>query len=458
MSKQYDIIVVGGGPGGYVAAIKAGQYGAKVALVEKENVGGICLNHGCIPTKTFLKSAKVYKTMQHSFDYGVTTSGQIGFDWAKIVSRKDGVVKTLTGGVSSLLKKNGVDVYNGFGEIKSATEVVVNGETLITKNVIIATGASAIVPPIPGVKEAYEKGIVVTSRELLNVKNYPKTILIVGGGVIGVEFATVFNSFGSKVTIIEKMDGILPTMDDDVRTAYTKSLVKEGIEVLTGAEVKAVNDHKLTYNLNGKDVTVEGDLILMAVGTRANSKGLEHLGLDMDRANIKTNEYLQTNVKGIYAIGDVNGKFMLAHVAEHEGIIAVEHILGKGHAKMDYDKVPSCIYGSPEIAAIGLTEREAKARGIDYKVSKVPLAAVGKALADGEREGFIKLIVDKKYLEVVGAHIYAYNATELISEFSVAMEAEATAYEIAHAIHPHPTLSELNLEAALGAIDKPIHF
>ncbi len=458
MSKQYDIIVVGGGPGGYVAAIKAAQYGAKVALVEKENVGGICLNHGCIPTKTFLKSAKVYKTMQHSFDYGVTTSGQIGFDWTKIVSRKDAVVKQLTGGVSGLLRKNGVDVYNGFGDIKSANEVVVNGETLNTKNVIIATGASAIVPPIQGVKEAYEKGIVVTSRELLNVKNYPKTILIVGGGVIGVEFATVFNSFGSKVTIIEKMDGILPTMDDDVRTAYTKSLIKEGIEVLTGAEVKSVNDHMLTYNLNGKDVTISGDLILMAVGTRANSKGLEHLGLEMDRANIKTNEYLQTNVKGIYAIGDVNGKFMLAHVAEHEGIVAVEHILGKGHAKMDYDKIPSCIYGSPEIAAIGLTEREAKARGIDYKVSKVPLAAVGKALADGEREGFIKLIVDKKYLEVVGAHIYAYNATELISEFSVAMEAEATAYEIAHAIHPHPTLSELNLEAALGAIDKPIHF
>ena len=457
MAKQYDIIVVGGGPGGYVAAIKAAQLGAKTALVEKEVVGGICLNHGCIPTKTFLKSAKVYKTLQHSNDYGVTSTGSIGFDWSKIVSRKDGVVKQLTGGVAFLLKKNGVDVYNGFGDIKSANEVVVNGESLQTKNVIIATGASAIVPPIPGVEDAYKKGIVVTSRELLAIQNYPKSILIVGGGVIGVEFATVFNSFGSKVTIIEKMDGILPTMDEEVRVAYTKTLKRDGIEILTGAEVKSVNDHKLTYNLAGQDVTIEGDLILMAVGTRANSKGLEHLGLEMDRANIKTNEYLQTNVPGIYAIGDVNGKFMLAHVAEHEGIVAVEHILKKGHQKMDYDKVPSCIYGSPEIAAIGLTEKEAKARGIDYKVSKVPLAAVGKALADGEKEGFIKLIVDKKYLEVVGVHIYAYNATELISEFSVAMASEATAYEIAHAIHPHPTLSELSLEAALGAIDKAIH-
>lgn len=419
MAKTYDIVVVGGGPGGYVAAIKGAQLGAKVALVEKEVVGGICLNHGCIPTKTFLKSAKVYKTLQHANDYGVTNSGTVGFDWDKILSRKNGVVKQLTNGVAFLLKKNGVDVYNGFGEVKSASEVLVNGETLQTKNVIIATGATAVVPPIPGVKEAYEKGIVVTSRELLNVKDYPKSIVIVGGGVIGVEFATVFNSFGSKVTIIEMMDGILPTMDDDVRQAYAKTLKRDGIEILTKAEVKKVNDHKITYSFEGVETTIESDLILMAVGTRANSKGLEHLNLEMDRANIKTNEYLQTNVKGIYAIGDVNGKYMLAHVAEHEGVVAVEHILGKGHQKMNYDQIPSCIYGSPEIAAIGLTEKEAKARGIDYKVSKVPLAAIGKALADGEKEGFAKLIVDKKYLEVIGAHIYAYNATELISSIMI---------------------------------------
>ncbi len=253
------------------------------------------------------------------------------------------------------------------------------------------------------------------------------------------------------------MDGILPTMDDEVRVAYTKRLKADGIDVLTGAEVKSVSGKKITYNLAGKDTTLESDLILMAVGTRANAGGMEKLNLKMDRANIVTDEYLRTSVPGVYAIGDVNGKFMLAHVASHEGIIAVEHILSKGHAKMRYDRIPSCIYGSPEIAAIGLTEREAKEKGLDYKVSKVPLAAVGKSLADGEKEGFIKLIVDKKYLEVIGAHIYAYNATELISEYAVAMEAEATAFEIAHAIHPHPTLSELTLEAALGAIDKPIH-
>lgn len=456
MSKTYDIVVVGGGPGGYVAAIKAAQYGASVALVEKEVVGGICLNHGCIPTKTYLKSAKVFNTVTKSSDFGVTTTGA-SFDWSKIVKRKDGVVKQLTNGIGFLLKKNGVDVFNGFGEVKSANEVVVDGQSLKTKNVIIATGSSAVVPPIPGVKEAYEKGIVVTSRELLTVTDYPKSIVIVGGGVIGVEFATIFNSFGSKVTIIEMMDGILPTMDDDVRTAYAKTLKRDGIEILTKAEVKSVNDHDVTYLLDGKETTIKGDLILMAVGTRANSKGLEHLGLEMDRANIKTNAYLQTNVPGIYAIGDVNGKFMLAHVAEHEGITAVEHILGKNPLPMNYDQIPSAIYGFPEIAAIGLTEKEAKQRGIDYKVSKVPIAAIGKAVADGEREGFVKLIVDNKYLEVVGAHIYAYNATELISEYAVAMASEATAYEIAHAIHPHPTLSELTKEAAHGAIDKAIH-
>lgn len=457
MSKQYDIIIVGGGPGGYVAAIKAGQLGAKVALVEKEVVGGICLNHGCIPTKTFLKSSKAFETLKNAKAYGLTTTGELGFDWTKIVGRKDRVVKQLTGGVEFLLKKNKVEVYNGFGEIKSATEVVVNNESLKTKNVIIATGSTAIVPPIPGAKEAYEAKKLVTSRELLNVKEVPKKLVIVGGGVIGVEFATIFNTFGSDVTIIEKMPTIIPMMDEEIQTAYAKALKGSGINVLNNASVTKIDGYKVTYELDGKETTLDSNLVLMAVGTRANSQGLEHLNLKMDRSNIETNEYLQTNVPGVYAIGDVNGKHMLAHVASHEGIVAVSHILGKDPQPMNYDRVPSAIYGSPEIAAIGLTETEAKERGLDFKVSKVPVAAVGKALADGEREGFIKLIVDNKYKEVLGAHIYAYNATELISEFSVAMASEATAYEIANAIHPHPTLSELNLEVALGAIDKPIH-
>lgn len=456
--KNYDIVVLGAGPGGYVAAIKAAQLGAKVAIIEKETVGGICLNHGCIPTKTYLKSAKVYDTMKDAASFGVTTTGEISFDWAKILQRKNNVVKQLTGGVAFLLKKNKVDVYNGYGEVISPSEVKVGEETLKTKNLIIATGSSAIVPPIPGVKEAYEKGTLVTSRELLNITSVPKNLVIVGGGVIGVEFATVFNSFGSKVTIIEKMDGILPTMDNEVREAYAKRLKADGINVLTNAEVKTVNGEKITYNLDGKDVTLDADLILMAVGTRANSNGLEKLNLRMDRANIETDQYLRTSVPGVYAIGDVNGKFMLAHVASHEGIIAVEHALGKEPKAMRYDRIPSCIYGSPEIAAIGITEQEAKAKGLDYKVAKVPLAAVGKSLADGEKEGFAKIIVDKKYLEVLGMHIYAYNATELISEIAVTMELEGTAHELASAIHPHPTLSELTMETAMAVIDKAIHF
>lgn len=455
--KQYDIVIVGGGPGGYVAAIKAGQLGAKVALVEKEVVGGICLNHGCIPTKTLLKTSKTYQTLQNLDKLGLSTTGEVGFDWSKVIARKDGVVKQLTNGIAFLLKKNKVDVYNGFGDVVSTTEVKVNDEVLKAKNIIIATGSTAVVPPIPGAQEAYKAGSVVTSRELLNVKKLPKKLTIVGGGVIGVEFATIFNQMGSEVTILEMMPQILPSMDDEVVTAYTKRLKADGINVLTKAEVTNITGTKVDYKLDGKAETIDGDLVLMAVGTRANSNGLEKLGLKLDRANIVTDEYLRTSVPGVYAIGDVNGKFMLAHVASHEGIIAVEHILGKNPQKMRYDRIPSAIYGSPEIAAIGYTESEAKAKGFDYKVSKVPLAAVGKALADGETEGFVKLIVDKKYLEVIGAHIYAYNATELISEYSVAMEAEATAYEIANAIHPHPTLSELTLEAALGAIDKAIH-
>lgn len=453
---MYDIIIVGAGPGGYVAAIKAAQLGAKVALVEKENIGGVCLNDGCIPTKTFLKSASVMKTINKSDFYGIMTTKPT-FDWSKIVDRKDKVVKQLTGGISFLLKKNKVDVINGFGEVLSSNKVKVGDITYDTKNVIIATGSSPIIPPIEGAKEAYEKGFLYTSKELLHIKDVPKKLVIVGGGVIGVEFATVFKTFGSDVTIIEKLDTILPMMDEDLFKAYTKTLTKEGIKIVTQAEVTKVLDHQVTYKHDGKETTIDADVILMSVGVKPNSKGLEHLNLKMDRANIITNEYLETSVKGIYAIGDVNGKYMYAHVASHEGVVAVNHILGKPTHKMNYDRVPANIYGTPEIASIGLTEKEAKTRGLDYKVSKVPIQAVGKALADGESEGFIKLIVDNKYLEILGAHIFAYNATELISEFAVAMQAEATAYEIAASIHPHPTLSELTFEAALGAIDKPIH-
>lgn len=458
MMKTYDILVLGGGPGGYVAAIKAAQLGAKVALVEKEVVGGICLNHGCIPTKTLLKNAKVYKTIKHASDYGVTLSGEVGFDWKEMLKRKDSVVKKLTMGVGGLLKKNGVEVYQGFGKVLSASKVEVNGETLETKNLILATGASPIIPPIPGLKASYEKGIAVTSRELLQIKEAPKKLVIIGGGVIGVEFATIFASLGSEVTIIEKLDGIIPMMDDDVRTQYAKVLKREfGIKIYANAEVKSVDDNEVTYELEGKSEKIKADTVLVSVGMKANSQGLEALNLKMDRASIVTNDHLETSVKNVYAIGDVNGKYMLAHVASHEGIVAAEYILGNKNAKMHYDRVPNAIYGSPEVASIGLTEKEAKAKGLKYKVSTFPLAASGKALADNEKDGFVKLIVSEQYKEIIGAHILSYNASDLIAEIGVTLELEGTAHEIAHTIHPHPTLSEIIMEAAHGAVDKPIH-
>lgn len=453
--KNYDVVIIGGGPGGYVAAIKAGQSGLKTALIEKEVVGGICLNHGCIPTKALLKSAKVYKQMLHAKDYGLLAS-EVGFDWSQMLKRKDGVVKKLTTGVGFLLKKNKVDVYNGLGVVKDKQTVEVNGETLKTKNLVLATGASPVVPPIPGLKEAYEKGFAVTSRELLQIEKAPKNLVIIGGGVIGVEFATIFSSLGSKVTIIEMQDGILPMMDDDVRKAYTKTLKRDGIEIQTSAQVTGVKGTDVIYELDGKSLKVKADTVLVSVGMRANSKGLESLKLKMNRAAVETNDKCETNVKGVYAIGDLNGKYMLAHVASHEGLVVIENILGHDKS-MDYDQVPNAVYGQPEIASVGKTEKELKNSGIEYVASTFPIAGVGKSVADGEKDGFIKLLVDKKYKALLGAHIFSYNASDLIAELGVTMKLEGTAYEIADTIHAHPTLSEIVMEAAHGAIDKPIH-
>ncbi|MBE0700960.1 MAG: dihydrolipoyl dehydrogenase [Acholeplasmataceae bacterium] len=456
--KTYDLIVLGAGPGGYVAAIKAAQLNAKVALIEKDVVCGICLNHGCIPTKTLLKNAKVYKTIQHALEFGVVVDGEISFDWASMLKRKDSVVRRLTGGVSSLLKKNGVDVYQGEGKVLNASQVEVNGEKLETKHLILATGASPIIPPIPGVKEAFDKGIVVTSKELLQIKDVPKRLVIVGGGVIGVEFATLFATLGSQVTIIEKMPGILPTIDDDVRSAYVKILKRDGIEIFVNAEVKKIDEHHVTYLLDGKEQTVEANTILMSIGMKANTQGLEALKLTISKQGIETNERLETNVPNVYAIGDVNGKYMLAHVASAEGLVAVENIFGHKKPVMNYNRVPNAVYGFPEIASIGLTEKEAKEKKLDYTISTFPLGANGRAMSENEKDGFVKLIVDTKYKEILGAHILAYSASELIAEIGITLELEGTAYELASTIHAHPTLSEIIMEAAHGAIGKPIHF
>ncbi len=453
--KDYDVVILGGGPGGYVAAIKASQSGLKTALIEKEIVGGICLNHGCIPTKALLKSAKVYKQFLHAKDYGLKVDN-VDFDWQAIMKRKNVVVKKLTTGVGSLLKKNGVDVYQGLGTVQDKNTVLVNDEILKTKNLILATGASPIIPPIPGLKEAYDNGFVKTSRELLQIDDVPKDLVIIGGGVIGVEFATIFSSLGTNVTIIEKLDGILPQMDDDIRSAYAKSLKKDGIKIYTSAEVKAIDGHDVIYKLDGSEYKVKADTVLVSVGMRANSKGFESLGLKMNRSAVDTNDKLETSVKGVYAIGDLNGKYMLAHVASHEGLTAVENILGH-EKKMNYDQVPNAVYGQPEIASIGKTEQELKESGVNYKASTFPIIGVGKSIADGEKEGFIKLLVGDTYKEILGAHIFSYNASDLIAELGITMKLEGTAYEVADTIHAHPTLSEIIMEAAHGAVDKPIH-
>ena len=454
---KHDITVIGGGPGGYVAAIKAAQSGKNVALIEKEAIGGVCLNWGCIPTKTLLKSAKVYDMMQHSKDYGITVDqSSIKVDFKSMIKRKNNIVKKLTGGVKYLLKRNGVTVYDGFAEVQDTHTIKVNDETVETEHLIIATGASPAMPPIEGLKEAKKAGALLTSKELLDLEEIPKKLTIVGGGVIGVEFATIFNTLGTEVTILEREENILITVDEEIREQFKKSLEKSGVKILTSANVKAIKKTQSTYSYKDEDVTLKHDKLLLSVGMQPNLKGLEALELKTTKTGIETDEYMRTSVKDVYAIGDVNGKYQLAHVASHEGITAVQTILGNDHP-MDYKAIPSGIYTFPEIAQVGLTEQEAKQQNIDYKVSTFPLSANGKALAENEKEGMVKMIADKKYNEIIGVHILAPSATEMISESVLGMTLEASAEEFAHAIHPHPTLSEMVHETALGILDKPIH-
>ncbi|CAP18340.1 Dihydrolipoamide dehydrogenase [Candidatus Phytoplasma mali] len=458
--KNYDIVVIGGGPGGYVAAIKASQLGAKVALVEKHKIGGVCLNYGCIPTKTYFKSAKVFKEIKKSSYYGLKIQGDISFNWKDILLRKNKVVQKLNNGVEFLLKKNKVDLYYGFAEALTSKTVKIGNDLVInTRKLIISTGASTFIPPIEGLQESYEKGIVKTSKELLELEDLPKKIVIIGGGVIAIEFATIFNAFGSEIIILERQSNILNNMDKDIIEGCYKKIKNDGIDVLNNVEVMRIKDNKIFYSYNNQNKELIADTILIATGFKPNLSGLEKLNLNIEKNSIVTDNFLRTSLPDVYAVGDVNGRYMLAHVASHEGIIAVNHALGKEENAngINYDRIPSCVYSFPEIATIGLTEQEAKLKGMDYKISKLPLTAIGKSLADGETEGFAKLIVGKQNLEIIGMHIYAYNATELISEISVAMELEGTAYELANAIHPHPTLSELIFETYLGAIDKPIH-
>ncbi len=457
---MYDIIVIGAGPGGYVAAIKAAQLGANVALIEKEAYGGVCLNWGCIPTKTLLKSAKVYQELLHAEDFGVILDDKtkIHLDWTAIQKRKNQVVKQLTGGVRTLLKKNGVTLYKGFGEVLGKGTVRVNEETLETKNIILALGSHTYLPEIPGLKESYDAGYVTTSRELLDLKEIPKSLIIIGGGVVGIEFATLYQSIGTQVTILQHSDQILSKQDYDVRVLMEKTLKASGITIIYHTKIHAVNQNTLTGETSGDSATFSADKILFSIGRKANTKGIEALDLKMEHDKIFVSDAMETSIPTIYAIGDMNGKAMLAHVASAEGIIAAENAVLGTSRPLNYRKAPACIYSFPEVGSVGYTEEEAKKEGISIRIGTFPLAANGKALAEGNTTGFVKLIADtESYDEIIGIHIVAPNATDMIAQAVTTMELEGTLQDLAHAIHPHPTISEAVMEAAHGGIDRPIH-
>lgn len=469
--ENFDIAVIGGGPGGYVAAIKAAQHGKRVCLIEKSELGGVCLNQGCIPTKTLLKSVEVFNSVKKSNEFGVVGLDVSGasIDMTKLQQRKYGVVKRLTGGVGMLLKANGVKVYKGSAAFLDKKTLRINDEEIVAENIIIATGSTPSKLPIPinggqncpchaPCTSRDTCTPIITSEEALEISEIPTKVVIIGGGVIGIEFAYIFANLGSKVTVIEMMDRILPMVDEEITTEVSKMLKGLGIDLYTEAKVTEICGSKVTFEHAGAAKDVDASTILVAVGRVPNTDGLnlEVLGIEMNRRAIHVDEGLRTNVPGIYAIGDVNGSSMLAHTASMEGIIAVENILGNNLA-MDYTKIPSCIYIQPEIASVGLTEKEARENYGDIKVGKFPLSANGKAVVEGEAKGMIKVIIEPEFNEILGVHMYGIHATDMISESVLAMSLESTAEEITFAIHPHPTVAEIIPEAFHAAIGKAIH-
>jgi len=457
MVNDYQITIIGGGPGGYVAAIKAAQLGQKVCLVEEAAVGGTCLNVGCIPTKTLIKTANLYSEIKEAEKFAIEgiNLDTLSVSMPKLQARKQGVVKQLVGGIGALLQMNGVKAIAGHASFVDGNTIEVNGEKITSDYFIIATGSRIFMPPFINTEKAAE---VMTSNEALDLDHVPASIAIIGGGVIGIEFAYLLNKLGSKVTVLELMENILPMVDSEVSGLVKRHLTRQGVTIINGAMVEKIEGNTLSYKLKDENKTVEADTFLMAVGRLPNTQGLnvEVLGLNMEKGAIQTDSGLRTNVENIYAIGDVNGKVMLAHTAEHEGIIAVENILG-GSEEIDYQQIPSCIYLEPEISSIGLTEAQAKEAYGDVKVGRFPMAANGKSLVEGDTTGMIKVIIGQKG-EILGAHLFCKHATDMIAEISTAMAAGANAEDIIHAVHPHPTVSEAVPEAFMSAyFGKAIH-
>ncbi|MDR2162832.1 MAG: dihydrolipoyl dehydrogenase [Clostridiales Family XIII bacterium] len=453
---DYDVIVIGGGPGGYVAAIKAAQLGLHVALAERDRLGGVCLNRGCIPTKAFLRSAESLREVRAAADFGVkgVNASKAALDMKKVQARKADVVSRLVGGVESLLKKNKVDVLRGDADIADAHTVTVSGDSHSTASIIIATGSEIKGLP-PGVVRQDD---VLTSDTLLELESLPKDIVIIGGGVIGVEFAYFLAVAGVKVSIVEFLDRILPPVDAEIAELVSSDLERLGIDIRTGAKVTSVEGNAVTFEQGGKTESIGAERVLMAVGRAPRlTVDTDRLGISTERGAIVTDEHMRTSVPGIYAIGDVNGKVMLAHTASAEGIVAAENIAGRD-VSMRYDAIPSAVYISPEAASVGLSEDDARGRyGDAVRVGRFPIAANGKSMVAGETSGLVKVIVDSKYGEILGAHLYCMHATDMIAEIATAIRAEATAEEVAAAVHPHPTVSEAVMEAFHAALGAAIH-
>lgn len=477
--SQYDVIIIGGGPGGYVAAIRSAQLGLKTAVVEREHLGGICLNWGCIPTKALLRSAEIYHYMQHAGDYGLSAD-KVGFDMSKVVGRSRGVSAQLNGGVGFLLKKNKVDVIWGEAEIIKAGEIKVSasatkkavepqhpapkgtkGEgTYKAKHIIISTGARP--RALPGIEP--DGDLIWTYFEAMVPKDMPKSLVVMGSGAIGIEFASFFNTMGADVTVVELMPQIMPVEDAEISAIARKQLEKQGMKIITEAKITKVEKGKgqVTAHVEGKDgkvTPITADKMISAVGVQGNIEGLglEKLGIKTDRGCVVIDGYGNTNVAGIYAIGDVAGPPMLAHKAEHEGVICVEKIAGLDAHPMDKKKIPGCTYCHPQVASVGLTEAKAKEEGYKVKVGRFPFVGNGKAIALGEPDGLVKTIFDEKTGQLLGAHMVGAEVTELIQGYVVAMNLETTEEDLMHTVFPHPTLSEMMHESVLDAYGKVIH-
>ena len=459
---NYDLIVLGSGPGGYVAAIRASQLGLKVAVVEKESLGGVCLNWGCIPTKALLKSAQVFEYINHAKDYGISVK-DANADFSSIIKRSRDVADGMSNGIAYLMKKNKIDVINGFGKVKPGNKISVTSDGKASdysaKHIIIATGArSRELPNLPqdGTK-------IIGYRDALILPTAPKKMVIVGSGAIGVEFAYFYNAMGSDVTIVEFMPNIVPVEDIDISKQLQRSFKKSGIKVMTNSSVEKVDTKgtgcKVLIKTKSGEETIECDIVLSAAGIVSNIEdiGLEEVGIKTENGKIIVDDYYKTNVNGYYAIGDVLPNQALAHVASAEGITCVEKIAGHSPDPIDYGNIPGCTYSSPEIASVGMTEAAAKEAGYEIKVGKFPFTASGKASAAGHKDGFVKVIFDAKYGEWLGCHMIGYNVTEMIAEAVVARKLETTGNEVLKAVHPHPTMSEAVMEAVADAYDEVIH-